>query len=189
MTAARVLVADPPWLFGDKLPGGGRGAVKHYPCLPVGEICTFPLPPLADDALLFLWRCAAMQAEALAVAESWGFVIKSEIVWRKVGASGQPRIGMGRYVRNAHEVCLIGSRGKGHRLIANRAVPSVFDAPRGEHSAKPDAFYELVERLAGDGPRVELFARRRRPGWTCMGNEVDGRRLKLRGPSRTSGEG
>jgi len=26
----RTIVADPPWPFGDKLPGPKRGAVKHY---------------------------------------------------------------------------------------------------------------------------------------------------------------
>ncbi|HYE91189.1 MAG TPA: MT-A70 family methyltransferase, partial [Terriglobales bacterium] len=166
-----VLVADPPWQFGDKLPGPGRGAEKHYACMPAYEIGGFELPPIADDALLFLWRVAAMQNEALAVAEHWGFTIKAELIWRKVGANGAPRIGMGRYVRNAHETCLIGARGKAAKLIQHHGVPSVFDAPRGQHSAKPDAFYDIVEKLA-PGPYVELFARRQRAGWTCLGNEV-----------------
>lgn len=161
----RVLVADCPWKFGDSLPGKGRGASKHYGCLTPSEIMRFPLPPLADDCILFLWRVASMQQEALDVAHAWGFTIKSEIVWRK------NRIGMGRYVRNKHETCLIGRRGKMLDRLDKR-VPSVFDAPVGKHSAKPDEFYDIVERLYA-GPYCELFARRHREGWTCFGDELE----------------
>jgi len=167
----QVLVSDPPWKFGDRLPGPGRGAVKHYPCMPVAEICTFPIPTMATDSYLFLWRVAAMPWEALAVCRAWGFTPKAEIVWRKMTKDGSRiRIGMGRTVRNAHETCIVATRGKPQPI--SHSVPSVFDAPRAAHSAKPDQFYELVERLA-QGPYVELFARRARDGWTCLGNEVD----------------
>lgn len=168
---ARVLVADPPWLFGDSLPGKGRGASKHYGCLPLNEICEFALPPLADDALLFMWRVASMQREALAVVEAWGFELKSEIVWKKLTKTGKRHFGMGHYVRAEHEVCLIARRGKGK--VRDRSVRSVFEAQTGRHSAKPDEFYGLVEQLA-EGPYLEMFARRPRPGWSCWGNELEG---------------
>ena len=48
-----------------------------------------------------------------------------------------------------------------------------FEWPRGRHSEKPQEFYALVERVS-PGPHHEMFARRRREGWTCMGNEVTG---------------
>lgn len=163
------LVADPPWPFGDKLPGGGRGAVKHYSLLSIDDIKAFPLPEIADDARLFLWRVASMQEEALAVMRAWGFTPKAEMVWVKSKNPPKLTIGMGRQVRNAHEVCLIGVKGRPERLSA--AVPSVLFAPRGIHSAKPDEFYEMVEALS-PGPYVELFARRRRDGWDCRGNEL-----------------
>jgi len=167
----RVLVADPPWRFGDPLPGPKRGAAKHYECLTLPQLCTFPLPPLVADCWLFLWRVGSMQLEALAVAQAWGFrPPTSEIVWVKTVKDGsRPRLGMGRTVRNAHEVCLVCRRGRPERRSAS--VPSVFHAPRGEHSAKPEAFFGLVEQLAR-GPYVELFARRARPGWTCFGKEL-----------------
>lgn len=176
----RTIVADCPWQFGDKLPGPGRGAEKHYGVLDLDALKAFPLPPIADDALLFFWRVAAMQEEALAVMRAWGFVPKSEIVWVKLSKDGVMRgvdpftgnglaFGMGRYVRHCHEVCLIGRRGRGK--VKNRAVRSVFFAPLGRHSAKPEAFFDLVESLA-DGPYLEVFARRRRPGWDAIGNEL-----------------
>lgn len=192
------LAADPPWPYKDKLPGGGRGAAKHYPTkLTVEEIARFPLPPLARDAWLFLWVTATHLEAGIYVAKTWGFRVDSNVVWVKVkrcasckgtgiergsitrpcldcyplasGCTRLPRMGMGRTVRNAHELFLVCRRGKPKRLSAS--VPSVIFAPLGEHSEKPPEFFRLVERLA-PGPRVELFARARREGWVTLGNQV-----------------
>jgi N6-adenosine-specific RNA methylase IME4 len=46
-----------------------------------------------------------------------------------------------------------------------------FAWPRGRHSEKPGAFYDLVERVS-PGPRLELFARTQRLGWDTWGNEA-----------------
>ena len=174
----QVVVADPPWSFKDRLPGRGRGAAKHYSTLSVEDICRLDLPCIGSDALLFLWRVAALQEEALRVVRAWGFRLVSELVWVKLGSNGRPRIGMGRYVRAAHEVCLVATRGDGKACIKDRSVPSVFMAPRTSHSTKPAAFFDIVERLAS-GPRVELFARAERVGWTCFGDAI-GSPLALR---------
>jgi N6-adenosine-specific RNA methylase IME4 len=165
----RVLVADPPWKFDDRLPGPSRGAERHYPCLSVPELVTFPLPSLAEDALLFLWRVASMPRAALDVAEAWGFTVKSEIVWVKQTKGGKRWFGMGRTVRAEHETCLVATRGRPQ--VRSRSVRSTFTAPVGRHSEKPEAFYALVEQLT-TGPYVELFARRSRAGWTCLGDEL-----------------
>ncbi len=170
-TPACVVVVDPPWRFGDSLPGNGRGADKHYPTLPARDIEALVLPPIASDALLFLWRVASMPEEALRVCRAWGFRPVSEIVWAKTNAAGGARMGMGRYVRCAHETCIIATRGSGISLIESKSVPSWFTAPRGKHSAKPAAFFSLVERLAR-GPYLELFAREARAGWATVGNEL-----------------
>lgn len=164
----RTLVADCPWPFRDKLPGNGRGAIKHYDLLDLEGIRNFPLPPLADDCRLFLWRVASMQDEALSVARAWGFNLKSEIVWVKLTKHGKLAFGMGRQVRGAHETCLIATRGKPERT---GHVRSVFFAKAGRHSEKPEKFYEIVEKIS-PGPYHELFARRHRHGWTCEGNEI-----------------
>lgn len=186
----RVLVADPPWPFDDKLPGEGRGAVKHYGLMTLVDIERLALPPLADDCHLFLWRVSSMVEEAYAVARAWGFTPKSELVWRKTTKTGKRHFGMGRHVRAEHETCIIAVRGR--PKVIDRSTRSVFDAPEVDleefdspessvltaeasrvHSRKPLEFYALVERLC-PGPRVELFARAARPGWTCLGNEVPG---------------
>lgn len=119
--------------------------------------------------MLFLWRVAAMQEDALTVMRAWGFSQKTEMVWLKKTRTGKRWFGMGRIVRAEHESCLVGVRGRPR--VLSHAVRSTFCAPVGRHSEKPETFYEIVEQLY-DGPYVELFARRMRPGWTCLGNEI-----------------
>lgn len=166
----RVVVADPPWRFDDRLPGPSRGAAKNYRVLGLEDICNFPLPPIADNAWLFLWRVSSQVEEACRVVRAWGFVPKSEIVWEKVTSLGRPHFGMGHYVRASHETCIVAVRGRVQP--ADRAVRSRFSAPVRRHSEKPDVFFRLVERLTGEGPRLELFARRRREGWASLGDEL-----------------
>jgi N6-adenosine-specific RNA methylase IME4 len=147
------------------------------------QIMAYALPPIAPDAVLFLWRVASMPQEPLDVARAWGFRPHSELVWQKLTAPARPvqpcqlcghtahkhHFGMGRIVRGSHETCLIAVRGKPR--ILTRSIRSTFAAPVGRHSAKPEAFYDIVEDLC-TGPRVELFARRNRAGWVCIGDEV-----------------
>lgn len=174
MSAApfRVVCADPPWTFNDRLPGQSRGAAKNYACLSVEDICRFALPPIADDAWLFLWRVSAMVEEAYQVARAWGFTPKSELVWEKFTTGWKPHFGMGRYVRASHETCIIATRGR--VVPASKSIRSRFAAQVGRHSEKPEEFFGIVEALTGGGPYVELFSRRQRPGWTCLGDEVEG---------------
>lgn len=170
MKEFRVLAADCPWHFRDALPGPKRGAIAHYQCMSVADICRFEIPPMAPDSLLFLWRVASMQQEALDVAKAWGFKPKTEIVWHKLTRTGKTHFGMGHYTRASHETCLVCVRGR--PKIKSRSVRSIFAAPVGRHSEKPSAFFSLVEELS-DGPYVELFARRHRVGWHCIGSELE----------------
>lgn len=169
MNKFRTIIADPPWRFGDSLPGRGRGALSHYKLMKVDQIARHMLPGLYDDSRLFLWRVASMQEEALFVMKAWGFTLKSEIVWNKITKNGKKHFGMGRQVRASHEVCLIGVRGRPETL--SKSVRSTFEAKVGVHSKKPDEFYSIVKELS-PSPIVELFARRGYPGITVMGDEV-----------------
>ena len=185
------IVADPPWAPRDKLPGPTRGAAKQYPVMSTPEICGLAdvnmagelriyREPVAKDAILFLWRLASMQRDALNVAQDWGFDIKSEIIWNKLTKNGLPWFGMGRTVRASHETCLIAVRGRASKVIRAKNIRSTFTAPvpvdaagKYIHSAKPDAFFDdVVMSLVGDVPRLEIFARTRRPGWDAIGNQL-----------------
>jgi N6-adenosine-specific RNA methylase IME4 len=117
--SARVVVADPPWSFSDRLPGASRGAERNYKVMSSAGIEAF-LPDLiasggarvAQDAVLFCWRVASQVEEAYRVVRAWAFLPKSEIVWRKMTKHGKPHFGMGRIVRASHEVRIVAIRGK-----------------------------------------------------------------------------
>jgi N6-adenosine-specific RNA methylase IME4 len=142
----------------------------------INEILRMPLPPIADDAVLFLWRVSSMVEEAYRVLRAWDFVPKSEIVWNKTDETGEKdAMGMGRIVRGSHETCIVASRGKYIEPSSKRERTS-FRAPRTEHSSKPEEFYRIVERLypleLWPEAHVELFARRDRKGWIQFGDEL-----------------
>lgn len=103
----------------------------------------------------------------------WGFTYKTNLIWYKVRADGGPdRRGVGFYFRNVTELVLFGTRGRHARtLAAGRRMPNLLASRKREHSRKPDEFYEIVEACS-PAPRLELFARHARPGWTQWGNEL-----------------
>jgi N6-adenosine-specific RNA methylase IME4 len=160
-----ILLADPPWRYDAPLSDSCRIENK-YPTMALDAIMALPVGDIAaPDAALFLW--AALLEEGFEVLRAWGFRFRSHAVWVK------PSVGMGRWFRQQHEMLLLGVRG--HMpvpLEANRS-PSVIIAPRGEHSEKPDAAYEIIERGFPEFPKIELFARRSRYGWERWGLEAE----------------
>lgn len=168
------LVADPPWSYGDKLPGPGRGAAKHYETMSVREIALLGAEiqdVMAPDAHLYLWCTNGFIEEAHEVVRSWGFrtTNKQLITWVKMTNDGKRvRIGMGRNYRNATEQCIFATRGR--LPVLRRNVPNVIFAPRGLHSAKPQEFYDMVAGMS-PGPRLELFSRTVREGFHGWGYE------------------
>lgn len=81
--------------------------------------------------------------------------------------------GMGRLFRQAHEICLIGtSSNKIYKNLANKSQRSVSFAQNLKHSAKPEDLQDSLDIMFPNGNRLEMFSRRLRPGWTCLGNEI-----------------
>lgn len=87
--------------------------------------------------------------------------------------------GMGRLFRQTHEMVLIGTRGKIYQHLENKSQRSVHFAPIGKHSQKPEILQDMLDIMFPnpDLKRVELFARRNRPGYLCVGNECHGHYL------------
>lgn len=163
----RCLVADPPWSFSDRATRGA--AERHYPTMSGIEIANMPVREVvAADAVLALWAPDTHLELALAVAKAWGFTFRHLVVWGKV-RNGRIQIGLGHRFRKSHEVALLCDRGR--PAVLSHAEPSLILAPRTRHSAKPPDLHASLERYCA-GPRLELFARAARPGWTAWGNEA-----------------
>lgn len=167
-----VLDVDPPWHFElyDTVTGGKKSAHAQYACMPLDEIKALPVNQLAArDCLLTLWTCgwAMARGDALDVCRAWGATPISEVVWRKVFASGKVAMGPGYRVRTMHEPILLATWGNPE----HKPFPSIFDGVRREHSEKPDEWYEMLVRHTPSAlRRACLFsAGRRRPGFDCWG--------------------
>lgn len=85
------------------------------------------------------------------------------------------RRGPGSYTMQGVEDVWLGVKGDAtwSKDRARRDIPEEVFAPIGEHSAKPEVVYSRIEALWPKATnRLELFSRRRRPGWAHWGNEA-----------------
>ena len=160
------IVADPPWRYA--APGTTKvDTRKHYDSMSMGEICALRdhvLDMAEPDSHLWLWATNAFLEEGYDVVRAWGYRPLTVVTWCK------PQPGVGHYLRNNTEHCILAARGK--PLTPEKApVSTWFVWPRGRHSEKPDAFYDLVEQVSPE-PRLEMFSRRARLGWSTWGNEA-----------------
>lgn len=165
-----VIIADPAWEYGNK--ATRAAAEDHYPTQPMWEILQMPVEQIAaPQAHLYLWVTDGHWPFAFSVMRAWGFEYKQSLVWVKTTDGGKLQMGLGNYVRHAHELCLFGTRGKAKALVHDEL--SVFWGPRTAHSRKPDNVHRIAERMS-PGPRLEMYARTQRPGWVSWGNELPG---------------
>ena len=173
-SAFRCIVADPPWEYPEGFPSqttvnGEWQPVEikplPYPSMTVEEICALPVTKLADkDCRLWLWTTNRYLPAAFRVMESWGFEYRQTLVWHKLdGNTG------GSVAPNSAEFLLVGVRGKPG--CKKRMKSSVLGLAHQRHSQKPKEWQYLIEQV-DDGPRLEMFARRKRPGWHVWGNEL-----------------
>lgn len=169
----QTIVVDPPWAYRQKWADFSksmwtknrkiRGSDGLYGSMDMDALKALPVGSWADDnAHLYLWVTNSFMVEGHELARAWGFEPKTIITWVK------NQIGMGFYFRGTTEHVLFCVKGslKGQR----RDLPTHLIAPRGRHSEKPDAFYDMVETMS-PGPYLDVFARRQRFNWDTYGNE------------------
>ena len=141
------------------------GSESKYPTMSIDEICNLKVNDIADkNSMLFLWSTVPMIQDAFKVIDMWGFKYKTMIIWRKIMS-----LGMGFWFRGQIEICLLGIRGKVKAFRCQR--PNFIQCKVGQHSEKPNEFFELIEPYTIK-PRIELFARQKRAGWDCWGLDV-----------------
>lgn len=162
-----VIVIDPPWemqkIERDVAP---NQVLFDYPTMDEAELSAFDVPSItADNCHLFCWATHKHLPLALRLVETWGFRYVCMMVWHKPG--GFQPFGLPQY--NCEFV--IYARHGTPSFTETKAFPVCFDAPRKEHSRKPDYFYELVARVT-DGKRIDVFSREAREGFAQFGNET-----------------
>ena len=178
---------DPPWLER----GAGkvkRGADRHYPLMPVDEVLRVVLASgawrPAKDAHLWVWVTDNFLPDGLWLVQQLGFRFVRTFQWVKVldepagddselasEDDEQLQLGLGQYARGSHETLLFSVRGHLPVPPPERRPRSVILAKRGRHSAKPEKAFRVMEQVS-PGPRLEMFARTARDGWSAWGNEV-----------------
>lgn len=117
----------------------------------------------ADDCVLWMWTTIPHLAIALDVMRLRGFEYKSHYIWCK------DKIITGYWSRAKHELLLIGVKGNIPCPAMGTQDASLIAAPAGEHSEKPECVMAMIERYFPNLPKLELNARRARPGWTVWG--------------------
>lgn len=122
--------------------------------------------PAAPNTHLFLWTTEKFLPAAInRVLPAWGFRYVLVMVWLKPG--GMQPIGLPQY--NC-EFVVYARRGT-PKFRSTRGFACGFCAPRGDHCRKPDEFYNVVRRVTA-GPRLDMFSRERRAGFSQHGKQT-----------------
>jgi len=171
----KIIYADPPWSynFSTNKKGSITGcAEQHYNTMNLEDIKSLPVNTIADDdCVLFMWVTFPLLKECLEVVEAWGFKYKTvAFTWLKLSEDGSPAWGCGFWTRSNAEICILATKGQPKRIDCS--ISQVILSKRRGHSRKPDEAYVKIEKLLGNLPRIELFARTKRYGWDAWGNQV-----------------
>ena len=157
-----IIVIDPPWSYGGGYNPDGRRVASPYPEMSIPEIGAIKLPA-ANNCILWLWTTHRFIWDAKELLSDWGFEYKAILVWDK------QKMGMGEWLRMQCEFCLLGIKGK--PLWESKSLRDFVSEARTEHSAKPTAFYEMINNNFV-GSKLDYFSRKERKGWTGYGPEL-----------------
>ena len=164
-----VLVIDPPWQM-QKIEREVRPnqAGFDYPTMDAAALAVFGETVralTAEDCHAFIRTTQKHLPLALSLLDGWGLRYVLAMVWHKPG--GFQPVGLPQY--NC-EFAIYARKGS-PEFIDTKAFPVCFQAPRREHSRKPDEFYDLIRRVTA-GRRIDVFSREPRDGFDQWGNEA-----------------
>jgi N6-adenosine-specific RNA methylase IME4 len=154
----RTILIDPAWDY-DWLSIAAR-AKPGYAMQPIEKLRELDVRAWADEdegCHLYCWTTNNFLSEACKLVEHWGFQHRTVITWIK-----PPPFGLGSYYRNSTEHILYATLGETTTRPAAASIPTHFEAPRGEHSEKPEKSYEII-RAGSYPPYGEANQREPRP--------------------------
>jgi len=158
-----IISVDPPWNYGREYDPENSRVANPYPEMTTEEIKALKLP-FSKDAIVFLWTTHKFLPDAFDILKEWGFEYKAVITWNK------EKIGMGAWFRMQCEFCLFAIKGK--PFWSNTTERDIITESRRQHSRKPDAFFEMVDKICV-GRKLEYFSREQREGWEIFGNDTE----------------
>ncbi|MBV9233060.1 MAG: hypothetical protein JO030_03370 [Candidatus Eremiobacteraeota bacterium] len=174
-----VVYADPPWsYYGSPIKDAAAG--KHYALMSQSALAEMPVRAMMSKrAALFLWATGPRLHYAIELIERWRLHYRGVLyVWVKTNRRGEIIRGQGippTFTKPTSEFVLAATTmptGRPFPLL-DLAQGQVVLAQRSLHSRKPEVFRTLIERLCGDRPRIELFAREAAPGWASWGAQSE----------------
>jgi len=135
----RTILLDPAWEY-SWLSLAGR-AKPGYAMQTITQLEALDVAAWADPAGCHLYCCVTNNflAEATRLVKHWGWQHRTVITWIK-----PPPFGLGSYFRNSTEHVIFATRGETTTRHAAASISTHFEAPRGEHSEKPDKLYEII---------------------------------------------
>ena len=165
----RCILIDPPV----KQPMTGSFKSRHsrpeklpYKTMTGDEIKSLPIEDYAEEGChLWLWTTNRFLRDAFDFMDSWNFKYLNTITWVKPS-------GLGAWFANTTQHVLFGYYKK-CQFHKARYLPTHFNGivKPGEHSKKPESLFQLIEWIS-DEPRIEIFARQKRPRWDYVGDEL-----------------
>ncbi len=189
------IVADPPWdqgatgiSLGTGSPTMGRGFVKGesrkidlpYPSMSLDAIKALPVGEWAErDAHLYLWTTQKYLRGSFDVVDAWGFTVSATMVWckqptgLKLGGAFPASLEFVHFARRGSLAAIGQADKRWWEWPRRRGTPNPVRGSACEssgHSAKPEAFLDIVEQVS-PGPYLEMFSRRARFGWAYWGDQ------------------
>ena len=177
MKKYQIIYADPPWYFTGYVKEIKKGIVRPqmpYDLMTDIQIVNLPVKNIVEDnAILFLWCVDNRLPIIPEIMNMWGFkYVTIGFVWNKIAKNTcGVNATFSAYTRKSCEFCYIGRRGKS--IIKDHTQYQYYAEPKRKHSQKPDRIKNLIVKMCGDLPRIELFARQKTEGWDVWGNEVE----------------
>jgi N6-adenosine-specific RNA methylase IME4 len=202
-----IVYCDPNWDYAQRAPGKatkfGGGVNSHYQTDGIAVMRSWQRQFLAmrpgtlkrpEPGVMLMWVTGPYSEEAPKLMRAWGYTpVKPIFYWGKLYPNGGTFYGPGAYTGSNVEYILLGHANPRRMLPRVNRIEQGGDGegihelqlcahPRDErgkiiHSKKPEIFRELIVKLFGDLPRVEVFARERALGWHAIGDQLPGGQL------------
>jgi len=163
----QVIVIDPPWPFTSRQNDPTHEIASPYESMTIDALKSLKIPA-CEDSIIWLWTTNTFLHDAFHLLEAWGFTYRTTLTWAK------NFVGLGDWLGGQTEHCLMAT--KGSYKVFRRSESTLLESPRTRHSEKPDKFYDMLSDLC-PGSRIDLFARKERPGWDTWGVEVNQQKI------------